>query len=76
MKKLIELGKLNILGIAVAIGVISFICEALIFPGNGLTFTKCSGFLILIIAVRSRNKGNIARKKILFEKSPHQSHNH
>lgn len=75
MKKLLLLAKTNLLGIAVAIGVISFLFEGLILPDENYTFTKFSVLLVIIIAIRSKYKENAARQKSLFKKSILQKNN-
>ncbi len=69
MKKLIKLVKSNLLGIAVAIGVISFLYEAIIQHGHDYTFTQFSILLIIILALRSKYQDNLAKQKSLLEKS-------
>ena len=59
MNKLATYIKKNLLGIAVAFGVCSFIYEGLIEPNSELTLTKYIGLAIFAIAAHMRYKENL-----------------
>jgi len=69
MKKLLYTAKENLLGIAVAIGVISFTYEGVFSTYSDFSLTKSSAVLIFIVAIRFRYKDNLTRQKSLFKKS-------
>ncbi len=61
MSKLIKYCKSNLLGIAVAFGLCSFIYEGLINSSFEFTLTKIAGVLIFLIAIQSKFKDSEER---------------
>jgi hypothetical protein len=68
MDKLLKFFKENLLGIAVAIGVCSFVYEGLIKPSFDFTLTKYSGALVILIAIYYRRRDNLIRQEQLQKK--------
>ncbi|MFI5139822.1 MAG: hypothetical protein ACHQIM_18515 [Sphingobacteriales bacterium] len=60
--------KKNLLGIAVTLGVCSFVYEGLIKPSFDFTLTKYTGALVILIAIYSRREDNLIRKERLSKK--------
>jgi hypothetical protein len=60
--------KKNLLGIAVALGVCSFLYEGLIEHSTHLTLTKYSGALVILIAIYTRYRDNLIIQERLPKK--------
>jgi uncharacterized membrane protein len=65
INKLIKLIKANLLGIAVALGVCSFIYEGLINYSPHFTLTKYFGALVIIVAIYYRYKVDLIKQNCI-----------